>query len=158
LGEEDDRGFRRPTGRIFFTVPKFSHSAPVPTPIFRKMVVQVGSDPDTGEPITAPRIIWEGPTDLTAEAGLTGNRPTPRDGRKARAAPVREFLRDILAAGPVELKTVIERGAEEGFSRDQLKRARLAIDGIAYKLRGGDLNAPWMWCLRKDVPPNADIK
>ena len=158
LGEEDDRGFRRPTGRVFCTVPKFSHSAPVPTLVFRKEVVQVGNDPDTEEPIIAPRVVWEGTIDLTADEALAANKPAARDGRKARAAPVREFLRDTLANGPIERDVVIERGAAEGFSRDQLKRARLAIDGVAYKRRGKSLNAPWMWCLRKDVPADADTE
>jgi hypothetical protein len=156
LGEEDDRGFRRPTGRVLYTVPKFSHSTPVPTLVFRKEAVKVGDDPVTGEAIIAPRIVWEGVVDLTASEAVEANKPASRDGRKARAAPVREFLRDILASGPVERKTVIERGAEEGFSKEQLKRARLAINGVAYKRRGEDRNAPWMWCLQKDVPVDAD--
>jgi len=158
LGEEDDRGFRRPTGRVFYAAPKYSHSKPVPTLIFRKEAKQVGTDPNTGESIIAPYIIWEeGTVDLTADEAAEANKPTHRDGRKERAAPVREFLRDMLANGPVERKTLIERGAEEGFSREQLKRARQAINGVAYKPRGGDRNAPWMWCLHKDVPADADI-
>jgi len=156
LDEEDDRGFRRPTGRVLYTVPKFSHSAPVPTLAFRKEVVQVGNDPISDEPIRAPRLVWEGAVELTADEAVDANKPAARDGRKARAAPVREFLRDILANGPVERKTVIERGAEEGFSSEQLKRARQAIDGVAYKRRGEGSNAPWMWCFRKDVPADAD--
>src|SRR5262249_45250668 len=112
LGEEDDRGFRRPTGRVFYAVPKFSHSKPVPTLVFRKDARQVGTDPNTGVPIIAPYIIWEGPVDLTADEAAEANKPTHRDGRKERAAPVREFLRDILADGPVLRETVIKRGAE----------------------------------------------
>ena len=157
LEPEDERGFRRPTGRVFYTVPKYSHSNPVPTLVFHKETVQVGIDPETGEPIIAPRIVWEGSIDLTPDEALDTNKPTTRDGRKTRAAPVREFLRDMLANGPVPRDTVIERGAGEGFSAEQLKRARQAIDGIAYKLQGKGLNAPWMWCLRKDAPADADI-
>ena len=156
LGEEDDRGFRRPTGRVLYTVPKYSHSASVPTLAFRKEIVQVGNDPTTGEAIIAPHIVWEGVVDLTATEAVETNKPATRDGRKARAAPVREFLRDMLANGPVERTTVIECGADEGFSKEQLKRARQAIDGVAYKRRGEDRDAPWMWCLQKDAPADAD--
>src|SRR5262249_51617709 len=157
LGEEDERGFRRPTGRVFYTVPKSSHGEPVPSMIFRREIVTVGTDPDTGELITVPRIVWEGQTDLTADEAAGINKATIADGRKARAAPVREFLRDVLANGPVPRDTVIERGVAEGFTRDQLKRGRLAIDGVAYKAKGQGLSAPWMWCLRKDAPADADI-
>src|SRR5262249_35185706 len=129
LGEEDDRGFRRPTGRVFYTVPKFSHSAPVPTLMFRKEVVRVGTDPDTGFPIEAPRLVWEGSVDLPAEEAVAANKPAGHDGRKAKTASVREFLRDILAAGPVLQKIVVERGAEKGFSLPQLRRALKGIGG-----------------------------
>jgi len=100
LDEEDDRGFRRPTGRVLYTVPKFSHSAPVPTLAFRKEVVQVGNDPISDEPIRAPRLVWEGAVELTADEAVDANKPAARDGRKARAAPVREFrVRDKPSMG-----------------------------------------------------------
>jgi len=138
-------------------VPKFSHGPRVPTLAFHKEAVKVGDDPDTSEPITAARIVWQGVVDLTADEAIEANKPAFRDGRKARAAPAREFLCDILANGPVERKIVIERGAEEGFSATQLKRARQSINGVSYKLRGKDLNAPQMWCIRGDTPADVDI-
>jgi hypothetical protein len=154
LGEEDDRGFRRPTGRVLYTVPKSSHSAPVPTLVFRKEVVQLGHDPDTDEPIEVPRLIWEGTADLAAEEAVAANKPADGDGRKAKAAPVREFLRDILATGPVMRNIVVERGAEKGFSLPQLRRALKNV-GEPFKQPGEDFNSPWMWALPKDVPANA---
>jgi hypothetical protein len=158
LGEEDDRGFRRPTGRVLYTVPKFSHSAPVSTLVFRKEVVQVGRDPDTGVKIEAPRLVWEGSVDLTAEEAVAANKPTSNDGRKTKAAPVREFLRDVLAAGPVLQKIVVERGAEKGLSLNQLRRALKKVDGLPFKRRGEELNSAWMWSFRKDIPADAEIR
>ena len=72
-----------------------------------------------------PRIVWEpGTIDVTADEVLATHRAKAGDGRKAKAAPIREFLRDILANGPVLQKIVVERGAAHGFSLNQLKRAR----------------------------------
>jgi putative DNA primase/helicase len=147
LGEEDDRGFRRPTGRVLYTVPKSSHSAPVPTLVFRKEVVWVGTDPNTGVAIEAPRLVWEGSVDLTAEEAVAANKPAGHDGRKARAVPVREFVRDVLAAGPVLQKIVVERGAEKGFSLDQLRRALKAVNGEAQRRESEGQNSPWYWVL-----------
>ena len=157
LGEEDDHGFRRPTGRVFYTVPKFSHSAPVPTLVFRKEAVRVGTDPTTREPITAARVVWEGPVGLTANEAIEAHKPTSRDGRKARAAPVREFLRDTLASGPTPRKTVIERGAEEGFSFDQLRRARETIGVVSFENREPGHEPQQMWALAKDAPKGVKI-
>jgi hypothetical protein len=157
LGEEDDRGFRRPTGRVFYAVPKYSHSKPVPTLVFRKNAKQVGTDPVTGVPIIAPYIVWEGTVDLTADEAIDANKPAFRDGRKARAAPAREFLRDILMGGPMLRETVIERGAEEGCSYDQLRRAREAIGAISYEHREAGCGPQRMWCLPKDAPKEAKI-
>jgi hypothetical protein len=157
LGEEDESGYRRPTGRVFYTVPKYSHSEPVPTLIYRKEVVQVGTITATGEPITAPRIVWEGSIALSADEAVDANKPATRDGRKARAAPVREFLRDVLANGPMLRETVIERGIAEGFSPDQLQRARSAIGAISYRQRGSGRNSPYMWCLFQHAPADAEV-
>jgi hypothetical protein len=156
LGEEDERGFRRPTGRVFYTTPKTSHSNPVPTLVFRREAILVGTDPTTEEPIIAPRIVWEGPVDLTADEAMESNSPTKRDGRKAKAAPVREFLRDILANGPMLREIAIEGGIAEGFSPDQLRRAREAIGAISYRQRGGGRDSPYMWCLPQHAPADAE--
>ena len=153
FGEEDDRGFRRPTGRVLFTTPKASHSALPPTLAFRREVVRVGFDQETGEWIEVPRIVWDAdPVDLTADEAIAANKPAFGDGRKTKTAPIREFVRDILAAGPVLQKIAVERGAAKGFSVHQLKRALKAVGGITFKRRGENLDSPWMWCLREHAP------
>jgi hypothetical protein len=156
LGEEDESGYRRPTGRVFYTAPKTSHSEPVPTLVFHREAIVVGNDPATGEPIIAPRIVWEGPVDMSADEALEANTPTKRDGRKARAAPVREFLRDILANGPMLCETLIERGEAEGFSSDQLRRAREAIGAVSFRCQDKGRNSQYMWRLPQHVPADAD--
>ena len=74
------------------------------------------------------------------------------------AAPIRDFLRDILANGPVLQKIVVERGAAHGFNLDQLRRARKTIGAVAYKRCGENLSSPWMWCLPEHVPADAEME
>jgi hypothetical protein len=153
LGEEDERGFRRPIGRVLFTTPKASHSVQPQTLAFRREVVRVGYDSEVGEWIEVPHVVWDpASVDITADEAIAGNKSGLGDRRKARTAPVREFLRDILAAGPVLYKTVVERGAAKGFTVDQLKRARQAIGAAAFKRRGENLLSPWLWSLLEHVP------
>jgi DNA polymerase bacteriophage-type len=156
LGPEDDRGFRRPTGRILFTTPKASHSAQPLTLAFRREVVRIGYDAQAGEWIEAPRIVWDPqPLDLTADEAIASNREARGDGRKMRLAPVREFLRDLLANGPMLVKTITERGAALGFKLSQLRRARQDIGAKAFKRQGGNLDSPWMWAMPEHVPPGS---
>jgi putative DNA primase/helicase len=157
LGEEDDRGFRRPTGRVFFITPKTSHSARASarTLAFRIEEVLVGWNAAKGREIRAPRVAWEKePVDLTADEAVQANKFTPVDRRKARSAPAKEFLRDILAAGPVARNTVIERGAEKGLSFKQLRGALKAIEGESFKAVGE--HAPWFWCRPEHKPADAE--
>jgi hypothetical protein len=161
LGEEDDRGFRRPTGRVLFGVTRASHSDErrLPMLAYRIEEVSIGWDSERECEIKAPHIVWDPESiDLTIDEALTANKPAGHDGRKARAAPVREFVRDMITAGPVSRNIVVERGAEKGFSLDQLRRALERVDGVPFKRRGEELNSAWMWSFRKDVPVDAEIK
>lgn len=156
--EEDDRGRRRPTGRVLFTCPKPNHSAAVPTLAYRIEVVSLGWDAKRECEITAPRIVWDPePVDITADEAIAANKPTLVDNRKAKAASVREFLRDILAAGPVLANVVKERGAVKKFTYDQLRRAREHIGARTFKRRGENLDSPWMWAMPEHVPADAEI-
>jgi hypothetical protein len=153
LGEPDDRGFRRPTGRILFTTPKTSDGPKPPTLAFRQEDIAIGYTPGTDRLIRTRRIVWDRePLDLTADEARLANMPTPGgDGRKARAAPVREFLRELLKAGPVLRKTAVERGAEQGFSLDQLRRALKAIKGQSFRQ-----DKEQFWALAEHVPAGAE--
>lgn len=155
--EEDDQGRRRPTGRVLFTCPKPNHSAPVPTLAYRIEVVSLGWDTKRDKEITAPRIVWDPePVDITADEAIAANKPTSGDRRKAKAAPVREFVRDILTAGPVLRNVVVERGAAKGFSLRQLSHARDHIGARSFKRRGENLDSPWMWALPEHIPTDAE--
>jgi DNA polymerase len=163
LGEANDRGFRRPTGRILFTTPKNSDGPKPPTLAFRQEDIVLDYVPGTDRLIKSRHIVWDSePVDLTADEARIANTPTPGsrsgDGRKARTAPAREFLREVLAGGLMLQKAIVERGAKQGFSLDQLKRAKSAIGAKAFKRRGENLNSPWMWALPEHVPADAEIE
>jgi hypothetical protein len=73
---------------------------------FRQEDAVIGYAPETDRLIKTRRIVWDDePVELTADEARLANMPTPGsmfgDGRKARTALVREFLRDVLKAGPV---------------------------------------------------------
>jgi putative DNA primase/helicase len=149
--EEDDNG-KHPTGRRLFTDAKPSIKARQPTLIYRIEVVETDrTDPDTGQPIEAPVIRWEGQSELTADEAVAAGRPT----KSSRGPNARDFLLDILADGPVLQKTVIERGAARGFSYDQLWRAKKAVGAEDYR-EAGLKSGPSYWALPQHVPPEAE--
>ena len=142
--EEGPSGGKRETGRRFYTNPKTNLAARQQTLAYRILVTDTGDlDPDTGEIIRAPVIAWEGEAEISAEEALAAARPA----KSGRALGALEFLADFLAGGPQLQTAVIERGAERGFSLDQLKRAkgRLGVESF----RGGGLGegGAWFWAL-----------
>jgi hypothetical protein len=121
--EEGENGAKRQTGRRFFTNPKINIEARQPTLVYQIDVVEIGFDEDSNMPIKAPVVRWEGVTDITAEEALAASKPTK--GNKGPNA--KEFLADVLISGPVLQKTIIERGAERGFTYKQLWTAKDAL-------------------------------
>jgi hypothetical protein len=51
---------------------------------------------------------------------------------------------------------IIERGAEHGFSYDQLKRAKRSLGARAFKKREAGLNSPWLWALPQHAPEGTE--
>ena len=149
--EESEDG-KHPTGRRLFTDAKPSIKARQPTLIYRIDVVEIDrADPDTGLPIEAPVICWEGQSDLTADEAVAAGKPI-----KSRGPNARDFLLDVLTGGPVLQKAIVERGAARGFSTDQLHRAKRAIEVVAFKQRGAGRDSPWLWALPQDVPEEVE--
>ena len=148
---EDAEGGRQLSGRYLFTDAKPSIKARQPTLTYRIGVVETAyTDPDSGLPIEAPVIRWEGESDLSADEAITASRPS-----KGRGPGARDFLLDILAGGPVLQKTVIERGANRGLSYDQLWRAKKTL-GVE-DFRGKGVKAgPSHWALPQHVPADAE--
>jgi hypothetical protein len=144
-------GTHRPSGRMLFANPKNNFSALVPTLAYRIEPVRLGWDAKRERDIMTSVVRWEGPLDLTADEALAVCKPRQRDQNSAQ-----EFLLDILAAGPVLVTVIVERGAKRGFSYDQLKRAKRIIGVDAFKKREAGMNSPWLWALPQHVPAAAE--
>jgi hypothetical protein len=103
---------------------------------------RVADDPETGEPIHAPYILWEPqPVDVTAiEAMQAASQPksaTARDDAK-------EFLLDILASGPVPHNEIIDEAKANGISERTLNRAKADLEIRAKK---DGVKGHWTWQL-----------
>jgi hypothetical protein len=150
--EEGENGAKRETGRRFFTNPKINIDRRQATLVYRVNVVELDDlDADTGEPIRAPVVCWEGESEIAAEEALAASKPT----KGGKGLSAKDFLTDILISGPVPQKTVAERGAERGFSLDQLKRAKTTLMAETFKKKGL-WDGPWYWALPEHVPSDTE--
>ena len=61
------------------------------------------------------------------------------------------FLLDILANGPVPVKTIEERASVRGFSKDQLDRTKRTICVATFK-EPGKIDGRWFWSLPQRAP------
>jgi len=148
-------GAARNTGRVFYTQVKNNIGLKAATLAYHLEIKDLGLVDRFGAPLRpASRVAWEGMVDLTSAEALAQARAVT----KTRVNPTQEFLRDILASGPVLQKIIVERGAAKGLSLPQLRRARKAIGAIAFKRRGGNVISPWLWALPKHVPDEVEVK
>jgi len=97
------------------------------------------------ETITAPVIRWEGEVAINADE----HSQPPSQRRRAAA---RQGISS--ANGPARQTLIVERGAERGFSNDQLHRAKRALGIRAFK-QLGQPHTPWFWALPQDEPAAA---
>ena len=99
LGEEDDRGRRRPTGRVLFASVRGSHSAPMPTLAYHIETVRIGWDAKRGRDIIVPRIIWR-ENRLTSRL-TTRLPPTERNSKTAAKPRLRRSVSSCATSWPM---------------------------------------------------------
>jgi hypothetical protein len=85
-----------------------------------------------------------------AGKALAAVAPTKDKGQQSGAVG---FLLDILAHAPVPVKTIEERAAVRGFSKDQQKRAKQKMGVVAFK--EGMVDGRWFWALPQHAPQEA---
>jgi putative DNA primase/helicase len=139
MEERDDQFI--PTGRVLFTnVRNTAYRQLMPTLVYRKEEVIVSKEPRL---ITAPKIVWDGPLDITAEAAIaaaSGKKPDQQ-------LKVQAFLHEILKDGKPALQKEIEEAAEvKGFTKKQLRVAREKL-GVHVAKKPGKMTGPWFWRL-----------
>jgi hypothetical protein len=119
--QDHESGGKRESGRYLFTNAANNIAAKQPTLAYKIDVVEVGCD-GNGKTIAAPVIRWEGEVAIDADEALAATKST-----KASRGTAQDFLSAILANGPARQTLIVERGAERGFSDDQLHRTKRAL-------------------------------
>ena len=99
----------------------------------------------------APAIVWEGPTPITADDLCTAK--PDLGAQSARAA---EWLKKLLADGPVPATIVEAQACAEGLSYAtvRLVKAKLKIESQRVMVDGV---ARWEWALPKPKGASADV-
>ena len=96
------------------------------------------------ENISAPYIIWDdAPVDVTADQAIVAAAKHAKEGRRSLEDAV-EFLRELLADGPVDAKDVAEAARKEGISKRTLDRAK---DKLKVRSTKVDFEEGWEWQL-----------
>jgi len=114
----------------------------------RRAVVQIKNNltamaPPIGYEIVEGQFAWTGASDLTAERILASEQSSS-DGLPIDDAM--EFLRELLADGPVVQKKVVSEAREQGISERTLYRAKTELKVKSRKQRAGG----WAWELPQD--------
>jgi len=71
--------------------------------------------------------------------------PNPKRGRPDKAAPVHDFLRDMLKAGPIPANMLYDRATERGISKATLNRHKKGV-AQSYATHGPE-GVVWYWKL-----------
>jgi hypothetical protein len=134
------------TGRRLFTNPKTNVAEEQRTIAYRMEVVKVGQD-HTGEPITAPRIVWGGVVDITGDQALaaTSEKTSPASALKRAEA----FLRRALANGPVPVEQLKTLAAIDTHTWSTVKDAKRTL-GIVHDHDGFGPGSAWTWAMPPD--------
>jgi hypothetical protein len=148
--DENESGHREPTGRVLFANPKNNLHMLMPTLAYRITQALGGTDEQTGADILTSGVVWEEAVNVTADQAIAAAAPAKDRGQQSGAVG---FLLDVLANGPVPVKTIEERAAARGCSKDQLDRAKRKMCVVTFK--EGKLDGRWFWALPQHAPQEA---
>ena len=103
---------------------------------------------DRDKGIVASAVAWESsPVDISADAALQAADAQVSGGTSA-VAEAEEFLRDILAAGPIPQKEVKDAAGGHGLAWRTVQRAKARLRVRATK---DGMDGGWSWSLPKDA-------
>lgn len=102
--------------------------------------------------VEASSVLWGERIDGTARELLAEAEQRDDEGHEARDAA--DWLRDLLAAGPVQVKDVKRHGENAGFAWRTLQRA---MRGAGIESRRGGFGLPATWALAAPVTPVAPV-
>ena len=112
------------------------------------------ADVDGHSGLTASRIVWGAAVEGTARELLAD---LDSDGEHSEARDAADWLRELLAKGPLEVKAVKKHGDEAGFAWRTLQRAMRAA-GVVSQRGGFGLPATWEIPSCATVAPVAPAK
>jgi hypothetical protein len=96
-----------------------------------------------GNNIVASHVIWDSaPVTVTANEALAAAADIASRGAMAEA---KEFLREELSEGPVEVAALLARAEAAHIAERTLRRAKAALRVVATKK--GEIAGPWSWQL-----------
>jgi DNA polymerase len=132
-------------GRKLFVRAKNNDAAEAQTLAFHFDVKEVGADPDSGEPINAPFIVWEpGYVDVTATEAMQAASENKSPGERDKA---KNFLMTLLAEGREVFVDELKDTAEgHGIAWRTIRRAADDLKVVIGKERG-TLKGKWFWKL-----------
>jgi hypothetical protein len=136
-----------PTGRSLFTNVKNNVSRKKPTLAYRIVEKSLTGD------VTVANIVWEEIVDISADQAIAAAVPTRKE--RGQQSDVIIFLMNLLAKGPVAMKTIEDKAAECRYSKDQLHRAKRKMNVVAFK-EEGTLEGHWFWALAQHAPNKKD--
>jgi DNA polymerase I-like protein with 3'-5' exonuclease and polymerase domains len=132
-----------PTGRSLFANVKNNVSRKMSTLAYR--IVEKPLD----DGVTTASIIWDEIVDISADQAIAATAPAHKE--HGQQSDVIIFLMSLLVDGPMEMKSIEDKAAERGFSRDQLHRAKRRIGIVAFK-QVGMMKGHWFWALPQHAP------
>ncbi len=77
--------------------------------------------------------------------------PAADDGERGALAEAEAFLRDELALGPVDVRTIKRQAGNAGISPRTLDRAKARIGVVSERVGGIGAEGRWTWSLPKDA-------
>ncbi len=102
-----------------------------------------------GSGITTTRVLWGGKIEGTAREILADVESQNQDERRTELDDACDFLRDLLAAGPVPTNQIKKDADGNGLTWATVRRAQKTIGAVAKKAGGnfGDEKQYWAWVL-----------
>jgi hypothetical protein len=104
-----------------------------------------GVDKRTGKPVKTSKVVWDGPTTMTANQVSEAESERGPGGGAPRLREAMTFLREELKDGPRPTTEVQEKAEAENIAEDTLRRARRKMKIKAEKVPGAGMEARWQW-------------